>query len=75
MIMILLLFLLPASEFILAQAHFEAIASWIGGGAAFDEAVEFVVLDSVDAPGSWAWTNTEARFLGVDGEHGKLWFG
>lgn len=62
----------PASEFIFAQTHFEAIATRIGAGAAFDIAVEFVALHSVDAPCPRARPNGETRFLGVNCEHGKL---
>lgn len=49
----------PAREFILAQAHLEAILTRVGRCAAFGEAVQLVVLHSIDAPCTRAWSNAQ----------------
>lgn len=63
---------LPACEFVFTQTHLEAVATVEDLGGTLDVAIEFVTLNSVDAPGALTWTQLQARLLGVDGEHRKL---
>lgn len=66
---------LPAGELVLAQAHFEAVASRRGGRTALRVAGQLVALHAVDAPRAGARPHAQAGLLRVNGEHRELRFG
>lgn len=64
----------PACKFSFAEAHFETLLSAIDDLLTLAEALEFISLYSVDAPGLFARLHAQAALLRVYREHRELRF-
>jgi hypothetical protein len=65
----------PANKFVFAKAEVEAHLPRANGVSPFATSLEIVTSDTVETPRSFTRSYSQARLLGVDGEHRELGLG